>query len=257
MNVLIRGMKHQGVRLQRLSDQVAEIIKARILSGAFRPGERLLEFALTKELGVARSSVREALIELEHWGFVQRIPNRETRVTKLTEEDVLKIFQVREPLELTAIGLVITRLNRGDNIDLSEVERVFAEMNSAIDRQDWESAWSWDREFHSLIWRLAGNEFLYEALERVFVRSCTYSDVLLAQYPQSTHEPFFGEDRHQEIMLGLRNRSLEIAARGVARMTPDMVLAHRKLLEPLNKGKEPPKRLPQKQSSPGFHSKAG
>jgi len=41
--------------------------------------------------------VREALIELEHWGYVQRIPNRETRVTKLTHDDIVKIFQVRVP----------------------------------------------------------------------------------------------------------------------------------------------------------------
>src|SRR5688572_6741931 len=78
-----------------LKDRVAELIKEAILSGRLQPGERIVEMKVANEVGVATTAVREALFELEAQGFVSRLANRGTFVTKLSEDDVQKILRVR------------------------------------------------------------------------------------------------------------------------------------------------------------------
>ena len=64
-----------------------------IVSGAIRSGEQIVEGKLAQELGVGQGLIREALIELEHQGFVQRTPYKGTTVIKLCTIDMLLLEQ--------------------------------------------------------------------------------------------------------------------------------------------------------------------
>ncbi len=66
-------------------NQVVQAMKEAILAGSILPGSSLVESKLAQELGAGIPLVREALIELEHQGFVQRIPYKGTTVTKFDE----------------------------------------------------------------------------------------------------------------------------------------------------------------------------
>ena len=64
-------------------DQVVRAVKDAILSGTIQPGASIVESKVAQQLGAGVPLIREALIALEHQGFVQRTPYKGTTVTKL------------------------------------------------------------------------------------------------------------------------------------------------------------------------------
>jgi DNA-binding GntR family transcriptional regulator len=86
-----------------LKDRVAELIKDAILAGRLGSGDRIVELALAKQLRLGTTAVREGLFDLESQGFVSRVANRGTFVTKLSLQDAEEILQVRRELEALAV----------------------------------------------------------------------------------------------------------------------------------------------------------
>lgn len=78
---------------------VEEKLRELIASGHFRPGERLVERELCETLDVGRTSVREALRQLEAEGLIQSEPHRGPSVTRITPDEAAQLFKVRAMLE--------------------------------------------------------------------------------------------------------------------------------------------------------------
>lgn len=74
-------------------------LRQSILSGEFKAGELYNEMALAKEMGISRTPVREALLELANNGLIQFLPRRGVVVTLLSEKDLEELFELREVLE--------------------------------------------------------------------------------------------------------------------------------------------------------------
>src|SRR5579859_7778047 len=121
------GVTATTVKPISLVDQVRDILKERIFRGNLRPGDRIVEQRVAKELGVGQNAVREALIELAHLGFVQRTPNKGTYVTRLTRADAERIAPVRAAMEGLAARLAAERMGR-EQLDLSRTEQLLARM---------------------------------------------------------------------------------------------------------------------------------
>jgi len=90
-----------------LREQVAEKIRDAIVGGVFAPGMRLVERELCERLGVSRSSIREALRQLEVEGLVTNPPNRGPTVTVIDAAMAQSIYQVRSALESLAARLFV------------------------------------------------------------------------------------------------------------------------------------------------------
>src|SRR5262245_20091456 len=103
-------------RLEQISkkSRVVALMREAILSGRMKGGEQIVEAKLAQEFGVGQGLVREALIELEHHGFVQRTPFTGTTVLTLTLEDAQQIFDVRIELEPLAFSLAAKRASEKD-----------------------------------------------------------------------------------------------------------------------------------------------
>ena len=84
-------------------NQVIQAIKEAILTGSINPGDQIVESRIARELGSGIPLVREALIELEQDGFVQKTPYKGTTVTKLGPKEIREIFQLRVELEALAV----------------------------------------------------------------------------------------------------------------------------------------------------------
>jgi GntR family transcriptional regulator, trigonelline degradation regulator len=100
--------------------QVEYHLRQAILSGHFRPGDRLIERELRALLGVSRTSLREALRHLEDHGLVQNIPQKGLVVATMTREEAEEIYQVRTVVEELAGRLFAERAGSEELAALQE-----------------------------------------------------------------------------------------------------------------------------------------
>ena len=93
------GLARASIALtMSLPEQIAARLSERIVSGAYEPGQRVMEQALAAEFAVSRGPVREALRILERDGLVTILPRRGALVTDLTIAEVKEIFDIRAML---------------------------------------------------------------------------------------------------------------------------------------------------------------
>jgi DNA-binding GntR family transcriptional regulator len=136
--------------------EVRDEIQRRILSGESKPGERLSQQSLARELGVAQGTVRESLLELHWLGLVKSIDHMGVFVDKLDVDTVCEAYQVREVLEGMAARLACKNAARADIDELrGRADTIF---RMAQDKDN-ETA-SLDRSFHLHITELSRNSTL-------------------------------------------------------------------------------------------------
>ena len=147
-------------------DQVVTSIKEAILTGALQPGETIVESRLAHELGAGIPLIREALIELEHQGYVQKVPYKGTTVMKLDRRNVENIFRLR--VELEALAIEWAKPNVTERT-LADLRVLLATMRRAAQQLDLTQFYEADLAFHRLLWEQSGNPYLAETLERLVV----------------------------------------------------------------------------------------
>src|SRR5437867_2479503 len=113
--------------------RVVASFKEAILSGMMQSGEPIVEGKIAQQFGVGQGLIREALIELEHHGFVTRTPFSGTQVVKLTSDDAQQIFEVRCSLEPLAISLAGPLMSAGQ---IQELARLGAAAKQAAEAKD-------------------------------------------------------------------------------------------------------------------------
>ena len=150
-----------------IPSRVTSGIRQKILSGELSARERIVEYSLAKGIGVSQGPVREALIQLEHEGFVTRYPNRGTIVTQLTSEEVRQILQVRTPLEMLAITLAKKNINA---IHSRLLRKATAKMSAALERRLAGEFAEADYAFHETVWKMTGNQQLLMILKSLCSR---------------------------------------------------------------------------------------
>jgi len=101
----------RALRPESTVDQLAAVLRERILDGDLAPGRRLVERELVEAYDVARHTLRAALRRLETEGLVRVEPNRGARVADLSVNDLSDLFVLRLALEREAAHLA---LERGD-----------------------------------------------------------------------------------------------------------------------------------------------
>src|SRR5947208_6896994 len=86
-----------------VADQVAAILRQRILDGELRPGTALQEVPTAASLGVSRNTMREATRILSLEGLLKRSIHRGVAVSQLSLKDVKEIYHLRRMLEIPAV----------------------------------------------------------------------------------------------------------------------------------------------------------
>jgi len=157
-----------------LREQIKEELIARLLSGEYAPGERLVETQLAREFGTSQAPVREALRELELLRFVESEPFRGARVREVTLEELLEIYPVRAALEELAARLAAARLGGA----IGAFEKEFEAMKEAAGAGDLHELVRHDVSFHRLIVESSGNRTLKEVWDSLRIGARTIITVV-------------------------------------------------------------------------------
>lgn len=145
-----------------LTGEAFQSIKKAIIGGQLEAGSIYSEKVLASELGISKTPVHNALIDLANKGFLTILPQRGFQVNVLNAKDVKDLFIFREPLEETVVLMVTPRL---DSKALSEIEGI---LNNLADSKDWVAFLKYDRGFHRYLAELTENRFIIGALSDIW-----------------------------------------------------------------------------------------
>jgi len=189
-----------------LREQVFDHLREEILSSRLQPGTELSEVALARSLGISRGPLREALGQLTAEGLVTIVPRRGAVVTRLTRQEFIDAYQVREALESLALRLAVPRLSAAEKAELhamcEAMEREAAAGNTT-------RFFEINREFHRLFVHASGNrklEAVHSQLIAQMGRLMSKSAELRGGLEQSAAE-------HRAILAAIDDSDAELAAR--------------------------------------------
>ncbi len=196
------------VNFASLRDQAVRLIKNAILKGELQPGEVVSNEQLSSWLGISRTPIREALLELQKGGVVIIHRGKGTEVARLSRKDVSEIFETREALEVKSCELMIERMEE-DSLDTLEaiLERQIADASEGNQLRFLDG----DHDFHLHMARCADNKRLYDAIE--YLRDQTMLLGAYALRKENRMAEVIGE--HRAIVDALKQRDTQSARAAV------------------------------------------
>jgi len=144
-----------------MAEQVADLLRQRILSGALPAGTPIRQEHLAAELGISRIPLREALKQLEAEGFVTIASHKGATVAPLSVPEIEELFQLRLRLETWILGLALPRLAEAD---FAALDQLIAEQRAPDSLPRWgELNW----RFHEVMYRPAERPLTLKMLKRI------------------------------------------------------------------------------------------
>jgi DNA-binding GntR family transcriptional regulator len=143
--------------LKSLREQVYDHLRQLMNRGHLRPGAFLDLDGLGSRLGVSRTPLRDALLQLETEGFVTILPRRGVQVKELTRDDIRHLYEVVGALEGAAVLGAFPKLGKAE---IAELRRLNAEMKQAVEAGDFDRYYARNLAFHDVFLGRCGNERL-------------------------------------------------------------------------------------------------
>jgi DNA-binding GntR family transcriptional regulator len=147
-----------------LKHTLAERLRAEIVKGVLRPGEKIVEGVWGRTLSVSQSSIREAINILAKDGFLTKALGRSARVVSLSAEDVKQIYQMRGALEGLAARLAAQR-----GCNTSKLDQALTQMRRSSQRDDVAALLDANLAFHLELCGLSENAYLIECACRLLL----------------------------------------------------------------------------------------
>jgi DNA-binding GntR family transcriptional regulator len=142
-----------------LKSSALKEIKRAILSGKLKPGDRLVETQLAKDMGISKFPIREAIGQLERLGFVSTVPYKGSCVSTFSERDMEELYTLRSALESLAVRILMSKLNE---VTIEKLISIVEKMQKAADKEKLEEVINEDIRFHQTICELSGHRKLLE-----------------------------------------------------------------------------------------------
>jgi DNA-binding GntR family transcriptional regulator len=201
------GTRPLGRRVFR--EEIREKLIEDILNGRLAPGARIVETRIAQQFGVSQGPVREALRDLELFGFVVSSPFRGTQVRKISTDELLEIYPIRAALEGVAARAAALRI---DDATLAHLEELIGVMREAAARDDHGAEADADHNFHNAIVKVSGNRMLEHMWQtmRLSITTCLTHSL--------THRSLVEiAERHVPVLEALRSRDPDRAEAAIRR----------------------------------------
>ena len=194
---------------ESLAKMAYEAIRKSILSGQWKIGELYNEKAIAADLGISRTPVREALLELASQDLIIFLPRRGLMVNRFTRHDVDEIFELRKAIELAAVEKITVA---DPPFDLFEIEEALLSQRKAVKQKDYFAFMEADRLFHTGFSELTNNRRLIAILDNIRDMIHVMGAKALALEGRSIEVI----EEHQTIFEAVKKGNIEEARRAMA-----------------------------------------
>ncbi len=143
-----------------MKQDLVAVLQEEIVLGRLAPGARLVEEELAERFRTKRHVLREAFVELERFGLIERRPNRGASVRSLTIQDVNQIYAVREILERAAAAQMVF-----DKKHYRQIEAAQKRHDAAVEAGNAKAVFRANFEFHEALFAACGNPYLAAAID--------------------------------------------------------------------------------------------
>ena len=192
----------------RASDAAHTLLRELIVDLRYAPGELVNELQLSRDIGLGRMPVREAVARLAREGFLSVVPRRGMVVASMSLSDVVGMLEAREVLE---VGLVRQVCSRASEDELAELDGLFAAVDLAGESGDYLKVLEVDHRAHARLAELSRNPYLFPLAETLlmhnlrFWRYCHQNRVVADGHVQS----------HNDLLEAVRRRDPDGAEKAV------------------------------------------
>ena len=191
-----------------LRDQVKDHILELIVTGAYAPGQRLVESQIARELQCSQAPVREALRDLEQLGCVRYERNRGCSVRAFSAAELLEAYPVRAALEGLAAAEAASRIT---DAELDELATLFDDMCNGAERNDDHEQARANMAFHGCIVRASQNRTLQRQWTLLEPFARTYLTIAKSHVDRRRLA-----ERHRSILDALRARDALAASESMS-----------------------------------------
>jgi DNA-binding GntR family transcriptional regulator len=207
------GARSPGGRSSgRLADEVYDALLGQLMSLRIVPGSRVTIDALTRELGVSQTPIRDALNRMEADGLVVRIPHAGYRIPpQITRDRFEDMVEVRLLLEPAAARRAAERATTEQVADLRRMLEEMAELVKGDSYVAYGTFGLRDAAFHDLVANSAGNELVREVLARL------HAHVHLFRLVYDTEVTYLAMGEHDEVLSAIAARDPDAAAYAMRR----------------------------------------
>lgn len=147
----------QGKESGSLRARVFATLENAIINGEYKEGDTLNELKLSQSLGVSRTPIREALMQLELEGLVETTQNKGAVVVGVSSQDVEDIYAIR--LHIEGFASALTAKNATPE-EITALEKIVELQEFYLSKEDTDQLWRLDTDFHKLIYEISGNRSL-------------------------------------------------------------------------------------------------
>jgi len=190
---------------QTLTSTAIDTLRQRILSGEWAAGTQLRQVALSRELGISRVPLREALRQLEAEGLVSISDHRGAVVSQLSLTEVVELLRVRVLLEC---DVLLDAIPRQTQADLDEAEALLARFEVALKNKDVNTWGVLNAQYHLALYRAAERPQTLALIEQLHNRTDRYTrmQILLTDFSDRAHR------EHTELLALCRRKDAVSAA---------------------------------------------
>ena len=157
-------LKESILNIKSLKEQVYEYLRDQIHKQNLQAGSTINMDATSRKLGISKTPLRDALIQLETEGFVTILPRKGIYVNGLTIDEIKDFYQVIGALESSALSSCFNRIKPQD---IEKMKKFNGEMKRAIDKENFDLFYKKNLAFHNVYIHLSGNNRLIKIVNNL------------------------------------------------------------------------------------------
>lgn len=145
-----------------LRDVIFEKLQKAIINKKLEQGEIITEKQISREFGVSRTPVREALYKLTATGLIRIIPNKGFLISKWSIKEIKDVFEIRIVLERMAVELFIKNISQ-ENVE--RLKEIIRKTEKVVKENNFMEAAKMNNKFHGLIIEKSNNREMFNMME--------------------------------------------------------------------------------------------